>query len=232
MQKWRTKRDFVLDEMRQAIVSGEFPPGFSLSLEELAGRYGVSLTPIREALRELEADGLVVSEPHKGAFVRRHTIEDAYQVFTIRSALEAMAARLAVPNLTRHDLQAFKENMAQMEAGFAANDLTRARDANREFHYRIYRLAGWPRLEEIMRNLWLQSPWSMLRILPGRTQRSIEEHDEILSALEARQTDKVEELLQAHVLNAREELVRHFGNPVALGDSAISLEEELDPTDR
>ena len=219
-QKWRTKRDFVLEELRQAVISGVFEPGQSLSLEDLgegrrrvAGRY-------REALRELEADGLVVSEPHKGARVRDHTVEDAYQIFSIRADLEAFAARLAVPNLTEEELGGFREDMARMDAGLIAGDLAEVRDANRQFHYRVYRLTGWPRLESLMRSLWSQSPWSMLRLIPGRTARSIEEHHEIVLALETYDIEQVAELLAQHVVRACEELVEHLGRPVSLGESA------------
>jgi DNA-binding GntR family transcriptional regulator len=214
--EWKTKRDFVVDSLRQAIMNGEFAPGGHLSLEALANRFGVSQTPIREALRELQFDGLVESEPHKGVWVRDHSIENAYQVFSIRAILEAFAARLAMANIQESDLGQLRGYTDDMIDAMHKSDADAVRVANQAIHFHIYRLTGWPKLESMMQGLWLQSPWSMLRLVPGRTAQSVVEHEQILQSMIDGDAERVEELLSDHVISARDALVAQMSHQVAL----------------
>lgn len=141
--RFRTATEYVHATLKAAILSGSLAPGTPLRQEELAAAFGMSRMPIREALRQLEAQALVDFEPHKGAVVVQITLAEAMDNYAIRSALEPQALRLSLPNLTSEDFAVAEEILAEIDG---ETDAGRMGELNRRFHMTLYAQAGMPRL--------------------------------------------------------------------------------------
>lgn len=146
----QTREDFVIDELREAIVRGHFKPGEKLDQEEIAELLNVSRIPVRQALRTLTAEGLVKMYPHRGAVVAELSLEELEEIYFLRGALEGIAARLAAPKMDEEhlaQLQAILEKMDQL------TDLDEWLDLNRDFHNTIYEVINRPRLLAMIESL-------------------------------------------------------------------------------
>ena len=132
--------------LREAILRGDYKPGQRLPQKELTKKLGMSPTPIREALRILEAQGLLERVPYKGAYVAEASPDESEEISVIRSALEGLATRLAVPNLTGEDIADLESLMEEMEEAWQQMSLGRVRRINYRFHSLIYQKAGSQRL--------------------------------------------------------------------------------------
>lgn len=199
-------RDLALAKLRNAILSGYFKPGDRLVERELCEKMGVSRTPIREAIRKLEQEGLVTTIPYKGPVVTIPTLEDIEEVFQVRAVLEGLAVRLLT---TRRDTRAIQAMRKAVEAGERAlerGDLRALVAANRAFHEAISRGSGNKLLQSLLCNL--RARIGLLRVqslsLPGRSEESVKEHRKLLRAVERGLADDGEALMRAHVARARE----------------------------
>ena len=211
----RTIAEHVTDRLRELIVSGQLPAGTPLLLTPLAAQLQVSVMPVREALRALEAEGLAVVTPRRGAVVSEPSFEEAEEIYTIRIALEALCARHAVESLTNEDLGDLHAAFARMENAASAGDLRAFMDLDHEFHSRLYQAAGRDRLAEMIDALVGRS----LRYIPylNRELREdpLESHRPILRAIEARDADLVERLTREHMQGSKDRLlsaIRHDSN--------------------
>jgi|DewCreStandDraft_5_1066085.scaffolds.fasta_scaffold00399_6 DNA-binding GntR family transcriptional regulator len=199
-------RDLALAKLREAILSGYFKPGDRLIERELCEKMGISRTPIREAIRKLEQEGLVTTIPYKGPIVTVPTPEDVEEVFQVRAVLEGLAIRLLA---TRRDMQAIQAMRKAVEAGeraLARGNLRGLVGANRAFHEAIRKGSGNKLLQSLLCNLHARI--GLLRVqslsLPGRPEESVEEHRQLLRAVEQGLADEGEALMRAHVARARE----------------------------
>lgn len=189
----------VRESLENAIAWGEFAPGSRLEEEELAARFGVSRTPVREALQQLAAAGLIEIRPRRGATVAVATPEKLYEMFEVMAELEALCARMAARRLTPEGLAALRaanracaENRADPDAYYAANE---------EFHQTIYALAGNGFLaEEASRLQKRLRPYRRLQLrVRNRVAASYAEHEAIIAALEASEGDEAARILRDHV---------------------------------
>lgn len=139
----RNTPDLIVDVLREAIGRGMLRPGQALSQAELSQQFGVSVIPVREALRRLEADGLVVVRHNRGAFVAKLTPVDVRELYEIRSPLEVQALRLALPNLTAKDVRAARDVLDRLDRVDDGESWT---VLDREFHLTLYRPCGRSRL--------------------------------------------------------------------------------------
>jgi len=196
---YRTKKEVVVEIIREAILSGELEPGDRLLQLELAERYNVSPTPVREALQQLEAEGVLIRSPHKGVRVADVKLEDTREIYFIRSALEAQATRLAIPGLSETDMAQLQELQFQFEAQIEKNELMELRKLNQDFHMLIYQKAEMPRLYKMIRNLWTRFPWDTLYVLPGRAPESAREHQQLIEAIAARNVELAAQRMQVHI---------------------------------
>ena len=200
----------IEQRLRNDIVSGELPFGSRLIIEDLATRYGVSHMPIREALRILHGEGLVVIEPNRGARVRplyRGFIED---VFDVRCAIETMLARRAAERRQPEQLDDLRRAAARLEALVAAGDYAAVPLANREFHRVINDAAGNPGALPIVDSHWLLLAALLKRYGYGddRFQRVIEEHQHLIQAIERRDGHSAATLMGAHIEKAKNNLLK------------------------
>lgn len=196
--------------LRNDIVSGVLPFGSRLIIEDLAIRYGVSHMPIREALRVLHGEGLVVIEPNRGARVRpiyRGFIED---VFDVRCAIETMLARRAAERRTELHLQQLRAAAARLEAMVVAGEFASVPLANREFHTVINDAAGNPGALPIVDSHWLLLSALLKRYGYGddRFQRVIDEHQHLIHAIERRDAHSASILMGAHIEKGKNNLLR------------------------
>lgn len=143
MAGWRTAAAHVEAVLKAAILEGRLPGGTALRQEELAARFGVSRMPVREALRQLEAQALVDVLPHRGAVVTEISARDAADGYAIRRALEPAALRLSIPRLTAADLAEAAQLIAAMDS---EADAALLGQLNRRFHMALYRAAGHARM--------------------------------------------------------------------------------------
>lgn len=138
----------LVDALRGEIRSGQLEPGSRLRQQDVAQRFSVSTTPVREAFTALEREGLLVSSPHKGVVVFRPTIEDLKETYEIRIPLEALATEIGVQNMTDGDLGRLKALLDRM--GDAAKDADRYGELNTQFHTLIYDASKRPKLEKLI----------------------------------------------------------------------------------
>ncbi|MGC4410042.1 GntR family transcriptional regulator (plasmid) [Rhizobium rosettiformans] len=188
------------DRIEEAIVSGIFKPGDRLEEQSLAEQYGVSRTPVREALRQLQEAGLVEIKPRRGAAVTVVGPADLIHMFEVMGGLEAMAGRLAARRL---DEASKRELLACHEACRAA--ATQGSDAyyyeNERFHMAIYRASGNPFLEEQARSLHRRlKPYRRIQLRSlNRIEQSFAEHDKIVTAIVNGHSSEAEQALWDHI---------------------------------
>ncbi len=193
----------LVEALTTAIGAGEFRPGEPLIERRLAQRFGTSRTPVREALRYLEHQGMVFSVPGKGTFVAPVSTQDIEEVFVLRELLETMAARLAAPRIPREDLVFLKDRLESLSTGSPSQEYF---DADRRLHELFSRYCGNRRLGELLSYLSTQ----IIRVrhtsalLPRRFEASRQEHLAIVNALLGQDIDEVEARLRHHLRNVRE----------------------------
>ena len=194
---YSSKSDIVCAMLREMIISGELSASEPLRQRDLAGRFGVSQTPVREALRRLESEGLVVNDPHRGATVaesRNGIVQDNSQ---IRAALEPLGARLAALAITEEQIAGLQQlNDAML--GLKGDD-ERYGELNRAFHFAIYEAAGSPMLLSMMRLLWHAMPQGPRVTRPHA--ESATQHQELIEALAAHDPERAASITQQHILS-------------------------------
>ncbi len=186
----------VSDTLRLAILRGQFSPGQLMPQEEIAKQFGVSRAPIRDALRQLEAEGLIVMHPHRGAEVARLSAEDVEEVFLIRESLETTALRLSVQKMTDADFSRAHTVLKQMDED---GDPAHMAELNWAFHESIYQASGMPRLLGMIRKLNNNAlPYHHLGFVAvDIKQISQQGHREILKCcIERRKEDAVKALIK------------------------------------
>jgi DNA-binding GntR family transcriptional regulator len=194
-----TKQQALERFLRDAIARGRLKPGTRLKQQDLARQFGVSPTPVREALRRLEGDGLVLYAANRGIRVAQIDYPEVEEIYLMRMALEGLAVRYAVPKLTPEDLSLLEDLQQRMRRAVARGHLRRLRDLNYDFHIAVYSRAGFRRLLQIIQALWGLFPWDTLQVIPGRAVASMREHDAILRELRGGNDAASAALMEAHV---------------------------------
>jgi DNA-binding GntR family transcriptional regulator len=193
-----SKGDVVFESLREMITRGEMPPGEPLRQRDIAERFNVSPTPVREALRRLESEGLVESDLHRGSWVAPVQDEEEAESYLILAALESLATGLAVEKITDRDLEEVRA-LAKAFAERPADDPA-ATELNREFHFRIYECARSPLLLSLMRLLWLSFSHRPQLWRPHAD--SVKDHERLIEALAARDGEQAQTIVHDHVLGS------------------------------
>lgn len=203
----RNTPDLIAEVLREAVGRGLLQPGQALSQAELAAEFGVSPIPVREALRRLEADGLVALRHNRGAFVTELTGDDIRELYEIRLPLELQALRLAIPRLTKAELDHAGTILGRLDG---IDDGAAWTVLDRDFHLALYRACGRTRLLELVRRLrtntelYHSALTSVAQIYPTCQ----EAHRAILTACAAGRADAALLALEAHLQEAGECLAR------------------------
>jgi DNA-binding GntR family transcriptional regulator len=200
----------VYGALREAIVRRDFDPGEPLTEHDLCRRFGVSRTPVREALAKLERDQLVRVVPKKGAFVRTVSHDEIRELYEIREALEALVVRLAAPRLASADLADFERRFGALQARGAAVSALEVRALGDELHQYLGKRAGNARLLEMLGAVreQIQSVWTMSVLAPRRAAGLIREHLALLRALRRGEAARAERLMVQHVRRVRDAIWR------------------------
>lgn len=205
--RWKSVREEVVDVLRGAIVSGEMRPGELYSASGLAERFGISATPVREAMLELVKQGLVEVVRNRGFKVTEISEADLDHITQIRQLLEPTAAAEAVPHIAAGELAALRELASAIVAAAAEGNLVSYINADREFHLRLLRAAGNHRLVRIVDDLRAQTRLYGLSALvaSGRLVDSAQEHVEMCDLIAAGDTRKLKKLMSTHLGHTRRE---------------------------
>ena len=212
MERKRTKKELMVEILRDAILAGELKPGERLLQEELAQRFNVSSTPVREAIQQLVADGALLHSPYKGVEVAEAKLEDVQEVYLIRSVVESLATRLATPNLRISDVKYLRKIEGELHDQVEKAEYTSILKLNRDFHMLIYQAAGMPYLFQIIRGLWMRSPWDTLLVIPNRANMILQEHTLVLAAIESGDAQLAGQYMQEHIEKGLVTLTHHLRN--------------------
>jgi DNA-binding GntR family transcriptional regulator len=212
----QTAHEFVRSVLRRAILNGDLPGGTRLVQAELAAVLDVSTTPVREALRDLATEGLILFDPHRGAVVQELSGEDLHEIYAIRMLLEPLAIRQAVPQVTDALLEQLRRLHKKMIAEPHSAEWV---DFNRIFHMAVLETAASPRLVGIIRSLQDASVMyigASLKHVPGLREEANEDHGRILDALEKRDPEAAVAAITKHLkvsLRAFDETHRSQSDP-------------------
>lgn len=203
-------RDVVFQTLRTAILRGELKPGERLMELQLADQLGVSRTPVREAIRMLEQEGLAVTTPRKGAQVARMTEKDMEEVLQIRTVLEELAARLSCGRITEKELDELRAAMVNFEQKTENGSLEEMGEADSAFHDVIYRASGNQKLLNLLNNLREQIFRYRIEYLKDRSSYPvlIREHREICEALQMRDGERASKKVRLHLKNQEEVMTK------------------------
>jgi DNA-binding GntR family transcriptional regulator len=184
VQHHQTLREKILENIRDAILKGDLKPGERVSEPDIAERYGISRTPIREAFRQLESEGYLTVIPRKGAVVAKHSEKDIEEFYSIKSVLEGYAAQLAAERMTPKDIDKLEAINNRLEKLSKSKDVKTFFRVHNEFHEYFFRAAGNQKLQELIQQLLKK--FEYLRIasfsMPGRMEISVQEHKKIIEA--------------------------------------------------
>ena len=208
----KTKNVAVYDKLRQSIIKGKLKPGQKVVMAELAKAFGLSETPVREAIRRLESEGYIDFTPHMGAIVTKIDEGELVEIYLIRIALEALATRLAIPHITDKDIEFLNKKNHEMEIAIQQNKYEILAGINKLFHLRIYKAAPFPRLYKMICDLWdTFERWpSVFSYVPERAIAAVEEHKKIMQALRARDMDQADRLIKEQKERTMEALQKYM----------------------
>jgi DNA-binding GntR family transcriptional regulator len=196
-------RHLIAERLRAAILANEFKPGDWLRQEQLAQQFGVSQTPVREALQDLVGEGVVERVPYRGIRVIEFTLTDLRDLYACRAFMEGIAARYAAHHITRQEIAELRRIVDEMATAFARKKWNEYRELNRQFHQDIYTASRHPFLTRTLNQLWTAYPTMMLSNFPGpiRERRTLNtrEHLAIIAALETRNATRAERLMRTHI---------------------------------
>lgn len=182
---YRTKEEQVADYLREQIIAGAYPRGSRLKQAEIAEKLGLSITPVREALKLLEAEGYVSSDSYRGARVVPFDASASGELLQLRLLLEIQLTQGAAERITAKDIAELRVLADDFKQAFAGGDRATARVLNYRFHRRLYDLAGMPLTLHFVQILWARYPFDLINAVTGRGTSAVEEHEEILRALTA-----------------------------------------------
>nr|WP_307991639.1 GntR family transcriptional regulator [uncultured Niameybacter sp.] len=196
-------RGKVFSAIREAILDGSYQPGDILRESSIASELGVSRTPVREAIRQLELEGLVQSIPNKETFVAGITDEDVEDIYLIRSRLEGLAARKAAMKITEEELRQMEEILALTAFYVEKNEFNQLKELDHKFHDIIYKATHSKTLNHMLSDFhqYVQKARKASISTPGRAKESWKEHEAIYLALKERNGERAEKLIEQHIRN-------------------------------
>lgn len=181
--EYRTKEEQVADYLRERIISGVYPRGSRLKQAEIAQELHLSITPVREALKLLAAEGYISGDSYRGARVVPFDPASSGEVLGLRLMLEAQLVRGTVERATSKDLEELRILADEFAQAFAAGDRATARGVNYRFHRRMYDIAAMPQTLHFVQILWARYPFDLINAASGRGDDAVREHAHILDAI-------------------------------------------------
>ena len=230
IERHQTLREKILETIRESILKGTLKPGEKVAEPELAERFGISRTPIREAFRQLESEGYLTVVPRKGAVVTSLSERDVDEFYAIKSILEGYAARLAAANLTEKDIERL-ENINDRLAQLAReSDVKSFFRVHNEFHDLFIKAAGNEKLEELIEQVSMK--FNRLRMaslsLPGRMEISVNEHKKIIEAFLRKDGEEADRLVSRTAALGGQVLIQSMAKQEGRKAEASILRQVID----
>ncbi len=206
MTESRPIREIAYDVLKKAIITGEIPAGERIVETEYADRLHISRTPLREALRKLERDGLVEYVMRRGVVVHAFTTEDVDQIYTIRNSLEMLTLPYIIENATAEDIAALREKLAAMDALIARDDIEGLSPLARDFHTCLTAISGKNRILRVIegQDEYIRRFSAMAIRQENRRSSAHEEHHRLVDLVEAKDLPALEELMRHHIERSKE----------------------------
>lgn len=198
-----TKTEAAYEAIKNDIIEGAYESGSKIVIHHIAKKYHVSEIPIREALKKLEAGGLVRNIPHAGFVVTETDFKNQNHIFEVRQLLEGQATALAAQNITGKTLRRLKSLQTRMRR-ICDSEFVKLAKLNYEFHETIYASCQNPTLYKLIQQVWAQAPRTraIFSLIPQRGCASVEEHERIVSALEANDGERAKQAMLEHKARA------------------------------
>jgi len=209
--QFKSLSDQLYEYLSNSIIEGKIKPGEKLIENDLSNQFGISRAPIRECFRILESEGLITVKHRKGTFVRELTSKDIEDVFPVRSSLESLAARLAVPNICQKEVKIFDELITKMEEALSSKDIKSFLNLNFAFHRVFIKASNNQLLEKTLRDLgkglWLRIAFLYYQS-PEGLDVSNNMHKKIAKAFQRKDVTSVQRLVEEHIESATKQLVK------------------------
>lgn len=223
-----TKTQLALETMREGIRSGAMSPGERLRVDDLTAALDMSPTPIREALRLLQADGLIEFRPHHEIVIAPVSSVKTAEIYQLRARLEPYAVELAVPRMDGQQLDALGKLHERVSKAVRSGRGSTVSETNGEWHWAIYEQCGSQYLIDFIQRLWDAFPWRTIWAISGRSEQSLADHDAIMEAITRGDATLAARRMRDHVLSGVDTLISRL-ETTERGESA---ETEKQPVAR
>lgn len=203
IENYKPLREIVFEYLRQSILEGKLEPGKRIMEIQMAEQLGVSRTPVREAIRKLELEGLVVMVPRKGAYVADVSIKDVLDVLEVRMALEGLAASLAAEKISDDEIKELTSIYEEFESYYKKNDIKGMIKNDQEFHNCIFNATGNDKLNQINNSLREQVYRFRVKYISryNKAKEIVKEHKDLLNAISNRDSDSAHKYGMKHIEN-------------------------------
>jgi DNA-binding GntR family transcriptional regulator len=210
IDQYKPLREIVFETIRNAIISGDLKPGERLMEVQMAEALGVSRTPVREAIRKLELEGLIIMLPRKGAFIADLSVKDLTEVMEIRASLEGLAAGLASIRIDQAEIEELEIKALKFHKSIENDDVEELILMDLEFHDAIFRASRNERLIQLNNNLreQVQRFREIYHKKVNKSKETSKEHYEMVEAISSRDIDKAEKLARRHIENAERSILK------------------------
>lgn len=224
IEQHQTLREQLADYLKDSIIKGHLKPGERIAEPELAERFGISRTPVREAFRQLESEGFLTVIPRRGATVSPITDRDVKEFYTIKALLEGYAARIACPKFTEKKIRKMESLNAQMSKFAKNDDVKNFLRSDNQLHDVFLDVCGNDKLFSLVHTVVQQ--FERLRIaalsIPGRMKKSVSQHKDIIEAFKKKKASLVEKLVRANIEQGADVLVDEIQKEKILTETLIA----------
>jgi DNA-binding GntR family transcriptional regulator len=208
--RYKTKEEYVAEYLREGILAGRYPRGARLKQADIAADLDLSITPVREAFRILEAEGYVLNETHRGVIVAPYDPAATREVSDLRVLLETRLTLAAMEHMSAADYQQLDALQAEFEAAEARGDREAVRALNYRFHSTLYALARQAQTLHFVQVLWAKYPFDLINLIGGRAGRAAAEHRHLLQAMRSGDRNAIAEAVKKHIETGWRELQAHL----------------------
>lgn len=208
--RFQTKEEYVADFLREGILAGRFPRGVRLKQAEIAEELKLSITPVREAFRILEAEGYVLSVAHRGVVVAPFDASATNEIIELRVILESRLVLAAMRSMSRDNHAELLKLEREFEKAITKDDRPAVRAINYRFHSHLYSLARQPQTLHLVQVLWAKYPFDLINMIGGRVGRAAKEHNGILKAMAAGDEKAALKAVREHIEAGWRELQSHL----------------------
>jgi DNA-binding GntR family transcriptional regulator len=195
---FRTKTSLITDNIRRRIIEGELKPGDRLQEEQIAEQQDVSTTPVREALYQLEAEGLVSRIPHRGVVITVLSIEDLNELVTLQVALQSMVVRMNFSKLTPEEIAEARNLHNEMKRCYENHQFAEMRWLDYKFHMLLCGEKRVPWITRVISGLWVHFPNKGYEEVPGFAETSIKHHSQIVNCMEKKESKLLINIIKDH----------------------------------